>query len=90
MRIFNFIQLIFIFSGTAKNKEYLKRIGVTHVINAAKGKKFGMVNTSSDYYKDAGIKFLGLELLDLPIANISCHFRDVADFIEDALDNNGE
>uniref|UniRef100_A0A8D8PVY1 Dual specificity protein phosphatase n=1 Tax=Cacopsylla melanoneura TaxID=428564 RepID=A0A8D8PVY1_9HEMI len=82
---------IFLSDGlTAKNKEYLKRIGVTHVVNAAKGRKFGMVNTTSDYYKDVGIKFLGLELMDLPIANISCHFRDVADFIEDVLDNKGK
>lgn len=49
-----------------------------------------MVNTSSDFYKDVDIKFLGLELLDLPIANISCHFRDVADFMEEAMDSKGK
>jgi len=39
------------FRGAAKNKFYLKKIGVTHVLNSAEGSQFGNVVSMSDNYK---------------------------------------
>lgn len=77
-------------AGAAKNKHYLKRIGITHVLNTAEGNRFGMVNTSKDYYKDTNIKYLGVQLLDLPMTNISVHFQETADFIESSVRSGGK
>ncbi|KAJ8686348.1 hypothetical protein QAD02_022142 [Eretmocerus hayati] len=74
---------------TAKNKQYLQRIGITHVLNAAEGKKFGMVNTSSDYYRETGMRYLGLQMLDLPSTDISQFFYTAAAFIENAVATGG-
>ncbi|KDR16390.1 dual specificity protein phosphatase 3 isoform X2 [Zootermopsis nevadensis] len=76
--------------GAAKNKHYLRRIGITHVLNTAEGKGFGMVNTSKDYYRDTNIKYMGIQLLDLPVANISMHFEETAAFIENGVKRGGK
>lgn len=77
-------------AGAAKNKEYLKRIGVTHVLNTAEGNRFGMVNTNKDYYRGTDIKYMGVQLVDLSITNIAKHFYEVADFIESGLSGGGK
>ncbi|GLH13721.1 Dual specificity protein phosphatase Mpk3 [Gryllus bimaculatus] len=77
-------------AASARNKAYLKRIGVTHVLNTAEGSAFGMVNTNSAYYKDTGIKYKGIHLLDLPLANISDYFYETADFIEGGVTSGGK
>ncbi|XP_065207341.1 dual specificity protein phosphatase 3 [Planococcus citri] len=74
----------------AKNIEYLKEIGVTHVLNTAEGDRFGMVNTNADYYKGSGIKYLGLPLKDLPTESISKYFHQAADFIDEGLASGGK
>ncbi|KAK3888921.1 hypothetical protein Pcinc_007051 [Petrolisthes cinctipes] len=76
--------------GAAKNKEFLKKVGITHVLNTAQGNKFAMVDTEADYYKDVGIQYLGLKLLDIATANIAQYFEDGARFIEDALSSGGK
>lgn len=78
------------FSITAKNKPYLQRIGITHVLNAAEGKKFGMVNTDRSYYRDTAIKYLGLQMLDLPSTDIAQFFFSAAAFIDDAVVTGGK
>nr|CAD7398057.1 unnamed protein product [Timema cristinae] len=75
--------------GAAQNKQYLKRLGVTHVLNTAEGNRFGMVNTNEGYYRDSGIKYMGVHLLDLPMTNIGAHFNETADFIEEAVKSGG-
>jgi len=77
------------FSGAAKNKQYLRRIGITHILNTAEGNKSGMVNTSKDYYRDTNMKYMGVQLLDLPVTNISAHFAETADFIENGVKSGG-
>jgi hypothetical protein len=79
----------FIFSYAAKNKEYLRKIGITHILNTAEGIGFGRVNTSKDYYRDTDIKYMGVQLQDLPITNISAHFTETADFIENGVKSGG-
>lgn len=76
--------------GAAKNKQYLRRIGITHILNTAEGNQFGMVNTSKDYYRDTNMKYMGVQLLDLPVTNISAHFAETADFIENGVKSGGK
>lgn len=71
----------------ARDKEYLKAVGITHVLNTAEGDR--MVNTNADYYKGSGIKYLGLKLLDLPITPIFRHFHKTADFIDEGMSSGG-
>ncbi|XP_014476418.1 PREDICTED: dual specificity protein phosphatase 3-like [Dinoponera quadriceps] len=82
---------IYIGNGvTAKNKKYLEMLGITHLLNAAEGKRFGFVNTDSDYYADTNIKYYGILVTDLPTADISKYFYTVADFIDEAMSTGGK
>ncbi|XP_020287764.1 dual specificity protein phosphatase 3 isoform X2 [Pseudomyrmex gracilis] len=82
---------IYIGNGTtAKNKRYLKTLGITHILNAAEGKRFGFVNTDSNYYADTTMKYLGLPIKDLPTADISEYFHVTASFIDEALTRGGK
>ncbi|XP_066967751.1 dual specificity protein phosphatase 3 isoform X2 [Macrobrachium rosenbergii] len=76
--------------GAAKDKAYLQKVGITHVLNTAQGNKFATVDTDGVYYEDVGIKYLGMKLLDIPTANIAQFFTIGADFIEDALSSGGK
>lgn len=77
-------------AGAARNKSYLRRIGITHVVNTAEGNRFGMVNTDAYFYRDSGIQYMGLPLLDLPSTHIREYFYAAADFIDDAIKNGGK
>lgn len=77
------------YRATAKNKKYLKILGITHLLNAAEGKRYGFVNTDKDYYADTAIKYLGLPLADLFTTDISKYFYTAADFIDDAVSTRG-
>ncbi|KAG0711822.1 Dual specificity protein phosphatase 3 [Chionoecetes opilio] len=76
-------------AGAAKNKAYLQKMGITHVLNTAQGSKFATVDTDAGYYEDVGIQYMGMKLLDFPSANIAQYFESGADFIEEAL-NGGD
>jgi predicted enzyme related to lactoylglutathione lyase len=76
--------------GAAKNTFYLKKVGVTHVLNTAEGQRNGTVDTSQEFYKPFGIKYKGLKLLDVAQTNIAIYFNEVAEFIEEALQNGGK
>lgn len=71
--------------GTAKNKEYLKRINVTHILNAAE-----RVKTVADYYKNTQINYLGYQLRDMESTDISQFFEGAAEFIEEAVSTGGK
>jgi hypothetical protein len=75
--------------GAARNTFYLKRLGVTHVLNTAEGNRSSTVNTNQAYYAPFDIKYKGLKLLDVAQTNISLHFTEVADFIDEALASGG-
>lgn len=75
--------------GAAKSKDYLKKVGITHVLNTAQGTKFAAVNTDEEFYKKDGIKYMGMKLLDVPSANIAQFFDSGAQFIDDALSSGG-
>ncbi|KAK1124354.1 hypothetical protein K0M31_006721 [Melipona bicolor] len=77
-------------AATAKNKKYLKMLGITHLLNAAEGKRFGCVNTNKSYYSDTTIKYLGLPLIDMCTTDISKYFNTIADFIDEAISTEGK
>lgn len=66
----------------AVNKARLKRMGVTHVLNAAHGTG---VYTGESFYAGMTLQYLGIEVDDFPDADISPHFRPTAEFLDDAL-----
>lgn len=83
---------IYIGDGTtALCTSLLRSIGVTHVLNAACGKdrSLNLINTSKGFYRESGIKFLGIEAYDMPSFCLSPFFREAADFIDDAIQNKG-
>lgn len=72
------------------NLEYLKKVGITHVLNTAEGTNMCTVDTNSNYYTNVGIQYQGLQLLDVPSANIAQFFETGARFIDDSLAQGGE
>jgi len=77
--------------AAAKNKLYLKNIGVTHVLNCAQGERqFMQVPTNENYYRDVNIKFKGLQLVDTWNEDISRTFEESALFIDEAIANGGK
>ena len=52
--------------ASASNVAFLKRYGITHVLNAAEGTEEGLVDLSSDHYEGSGITYLGFPLWDAP------------------------
>ncbi|XP_061082961.1 serine/threonine/tyrosine-interacting-like protein 2 [Conger conger] len=74
---------IFIAEKTvALNKSRLKRMGITHILNAAHATG---VYTSKDFYKHMKIRYHGVEVDDFPYVDISLHFRKAAEFLDEAL-----
>nr|XP_060626565.1 serine/threonine/tyrosine-interacting-like protein 2 [Anolis sagrei ordinatus] len=68
--------------SVAVNKGRLKRIGITHILNAAHGTG---VYTGPDFYNGMEIQYLGIEVDDFPDMDISKHFRQAAEFLDEAL-----
>uniref|UniRef100_A0A8C9PAH2 Protein-serine/threonine phosphatase n=1 Tax=Spermophilus dauricus TaxID=99837 RepID=A0A8C9PAH2_SPEDA len=69
---------VFIAENAAVNKGRLKRLGITHILNAAHGTG---VYTGPEFYTGLEIQYLGLEVDDFPEVDISQHFRKAADGI---------
>ncbi|XP_045153887.1 serine/threonine/tyrosine-interacting-like protein 2 [Echinops telfairi] len=68
--------------SVAVNKGRLKRLGITHVLNAAHGTG---VYTGLGFYTGLEIQYLGVEVDDLPGVDIAQHFRKAAEFLDEAL-----
>lgn len=74
---------------TAKDKRFLTRQGITHVLNCAEGIDELQVNTSEYYYRDAKIQYMGIPAHDRPSWNISVYFDQAAKFIDNAIKGGG-
>ncbi|XP_064652922.1 dual specificity protein phosphatase 3-like [Lineus longissimus] len=75
----------------AKDRESLKKLGITHVFNAAQGPEPQYVDTDAEYYENDGIKFQGLPgEEDGPGYQLCQHFEKTADFMQEALDSGGK
>lgn len=78
---------LFVGNGAAaQNLEYLKLIGVTHVVNMAEGE----VSTGARFYQEDSIKYLGVSIADTPSTNIQTHFEMVTKFIENGIKEGGK
>ncbi|XP_035226324.1 dual specificity protein phosphatase 3-like [Stegodyphus dumicola] len=77
---------------TAMCTSLLKRMGITHVLNAAQGKEksCGQVNTWSGFYSQSGIQFLGVPAFDNVVFRIYPYFEEASQFIQDALKTGGK
>ncbi|XP_054716301.1 dual specificity protein phosphatase 3-like [Uloborus diversus] len=77
---------------TALCTSILKRMGITHVLNAAQGreKHCGQVNTWAGFYSQTGIQFLGVPAFDNVVFRIHPYFEEAADFIDEALRSGGK
>ncbi|XP_064476397.1 dual specificity protein phosphatase 3-like [Ornithodoros turicata] len=84
---------IYISDGTtAMCTGLLRRLGITHVLNAAMGsdRSYCLINTNPAFYKPSGIKFHGVEALDLMSFRLDPYFEECADFIADGLASGGK
>ncbi|CAM4420790.1 unnamed protein product [Lepidochelys olivacea] len=68
--------------SVAVNKGRLKRLGISHILNAAHGTG---VYTGPDFYNGLNIQYLGIEVDDFPEMDISKHFHQAAEFLDEAL-----
>lgn len=73
----------------AKDKKFLLANGITHVLNCAEGYDEYQVNTNQEYYRDVGIKYMGIPGHDRPSWNISVYFNVAAQFIASAIKQGG-
>ncbi|XP_056910734.1 dual specificity phosphatase 29-like isoform X2 [Takifugu flavidus] len=71
---------------TAKDKYNLKRLGITHVLNAAEG-TWNNVDTGAGYYGDMDVVYHGVVAEDIPTFDLSQHFYSAARFIKETLRN---
>ena len=67
----------------------MKRLGITHVLNAALGKSQFHVNTNFVMYKRSNIEFLGIEATDAIFQDLTKFFDKSIDFIDGALSSKG-
>ncbi|KAI1885187.1 hypothetical protein AGOR_G00217600 [Albula goreensis] len=68
--------------SVAVNKSRLKRMGITHVVNAAHGTG---VYTGTDFYAGMNIQYHGIEVDDFPSSDITPFLRTTAEFLDEAL-----
>lgn len=69
---------------TAKDKSLLKKLGVTHVLNAAEG-TWNNVDTGAPYYADMDVVYYGVVAEDVTTFDLSPHFYPAARFIRETL-----
>lgn len=79
-----------IFRVAAKDKAFLKRMGINYVLNTAEGKRYTQVDTDHLYYRDCpGLRYKGFQLMDLPTTDISKYFHIAANFIDEGISRGG-
>lgn len=80
---------IFISGGAfAQNLKGIEKKKITHVLNTAQGKTYMHVDTDENFYPDH-IVFKGIEANDSTLYDLSSHFGECADFINDAIEKKG-
>ncbi|XP_038108199.1 dual specificity protein phosphatase 3 isoform X3 [Culex quinquefasciatus] len=78
-------------AASARNKQYLRLIGVTHVLNTAEGTRFGQVDTGHSFYRDmSGVRYMGFPMVDQPTTDISRYFYIASKFIENGINSGGK
>ncbi|KAK3085745.1 hypothetical protein FSP39_008099 [Pinctada imbricata] len=69
----------------SRDKAKLRSLGITHVVNCANGTRPNQINTNSAFFKDVGIKFMGIQANDVATYNLMPKFKQAAEFIHNAL-----
>ncbi|XP_068158643.1 dual specificity protein phosphatase 13B isoform X1 [Drosophila tropicalis] len=87
-------------AAAAKSKTYLRMMGITHVLNAAEGCRYGQVDTGHSYYRDMPsvrrqhkvcvFRYMGFPMIDAPTTDISRYFYVAAKFIDSAISSGGK
>ncbi|XP_018427765.1 PREDICTED: inactive dual specificity phosphatase 27 [Nanorana parkeri] len=70
------------FRSVAVNKGRLKRMGITHILNAGHNTT---VFTGPEFYTGMEVQYMGVEVDDFPECDISKFFRPAAEFLDEAL-----
>ncbi|XP_013188758.1 dual specificity protein phosphatase 13B isoform X2 [Amyelois transitella] len=74
----------------AKDKSFLRRMGIKYVLNTAEGKRYTQVDTDHLYYRDCpGLRYKGFQMMDLPTTDISKYFHIAANFIDEGISSGG-
>ncbi|XP_054615230.1 dual specificity protein phosphatase 3-like [Dunckerocampus dactyliophorus] len=68
----------------ANNVTRLKRLKITHILNAAEGNSLMHVNTNAEFYAGTDVIYHGLPASDTDHFDISIYFEEAAEFIENA------
>ncbi|XP_024913859.1 dual specificity phosphatase DUPD1-like [Cynoglossus semilaevis] len=71
---------------TARDKYKIKKLGITHILNAAEG-TWNNVDTGPGYYGDMDIVYYGVVAEDIATFDLSQYFFSGAQFIEKTLSN---
>uniref|UniRef100_A0A8L0DRE1 Dual specificity protein phosphatase n=1 Tax=Oncorhynchus mykiss TaxID=8022 RepID=A0A8L0DRE1_ONCMY len=69
---------------SAKDKYHLKKLGMTHILNAAEG-TWNNVDTGAEYYSDMDVVYYGVVAEDTPTFDLSQYFFSAAQFIDQTL-----
>ncbi|KAL9975475.1 hypothetical protein ACROYT_G012637 [Oculina patagonica] len=72
-------------ASTAMEEGQLQDLGITHVLNAAHGKKLYHVQTGPDYYCESGIIYHGVPAMDMFTFELNRFFDEACDFIGKAV-----
>lgn len=76
----------FLCRETARDKYKIKKLGITHILNAAEG-TWNNVDTGPGYYGDMDIVYYGVVAEDIATFDLSQYFFSAAQFIEKTLSN---
>ncbi|XP_061740119.1 dual specificity protein phosphatase 3-like [Nerophis ophidion] len=72
-------------ASEANNVMRLKRLGITHILNAAEGNSLMHVNTNPEFYAGTGLVYHGVPASDTDHFDIGIYFEEAAEFITEAL-----
>ena len=71
----------------AQQKEELRIMSITHILNAAQGTGTLQVDTTAETYAHMNIQFYGVKAMDKDDCDLSQYFRPAAEFIHKAVDH---
>lgn len=78
-------------AASAKNKVFLRMMGITHILNTAEGSRYGQVDTGHIYYRDMpNIRYMGFPMMDQPTTDISRYFYIASKFVENGVNSGGK
>lgn len=79
-----------IFRSIAKSPSDLKKLGITHIINAAEGEDDGgHVRANPRMYRRVGIEYYGIAATDYMNFKMNQYFEIASDYIDDVLKKGG-